>query len=408
MTTTTQPKSKIIIVGGGFAGLRAARRLSRHRDLEVTLISSGDSFSYYPQLYHSATGGSRSESAIPLTDILGGKPVTVVQDTITKLDPESRTLTGSTGNTYKYDELVLALGSVTNYFGIKGLPEFSYDIKTIAGAERFKRALHEELLDHKPDLNYVVVGGGPTGVELAAALDSYLERITKLHGVKKPTYKLELVEAAPRLLPRSSEAMSARVQKQLEHLGIDVMTNSVVQAETATALKLKGESIATKTVVWTAGVSNNPFFKDHANLFTLAKNGKVEVDAHLMGRPHVYVIGDNAATQYSGLAQTAINDADYVVSDIVRAHRHQSRRAYKPKAPISVIPAGERWAAAQWGPVAIYGYAGYILRRLADLVGYADMESWPKALKVWLQDSRREDNCPICAGSSPSATPAEA
>jgi NADH dehydrogenase len=402
--TTTPHKPKIIVVGGGFAGLRTVRKLSRHRDLEVTLISSEDSFAYYPQLYHSATGGSRSESAIPLTDILGGKPVTVVKDTITQLDPEARLLTGTTGATYQYDELVLALGSVTNYFGIKGLKEFSYDIKTITGAERFKRALHEELLDHKPDLNYVVVGGGPTGVELAAALDSYLERITKLHGIKKPSYNLELVEANPRILPRGTEAQSARVQKRLESLGVKVLTSSVVQAETAEALQLKGQSITTRTVVWTAGVSNNPFFKDNAAHFTLAKNGKVEVDEHLNGRAHVYVIGDNAATPYTGLAQTAVYDADYAAADIVRALHGRPRPAYKPKAPITVIPVGEFWAAAQWGSVAIYGYAGYILRRLADLIGYADIESWPKAVKVWLQDSRREDNCPICAGHASPAT----
>jgi NADH dehydrogenase len=406
MDKTSSAKSKILIVGAGFAGVRAARKLARHDGVEVTLISATDSFAYYPQLYHAATGGSRSESSLPLSDLLASLPVKVVVDTITTFDPDAKTVTGQSGTSYSYTKLILALGSVTNYFGIVGLKEFSYDIKTITGAERFKNHLHKQLVDdHVPDLNYVVVGGGPTGVELAAALGDYLRRITRLHGLKKPKYSIELVEAAPRLLPRSPESFGAHIHKQLESLGIKVMTGSVVQAETVDALQLKGESITSKTVVWTAGVANNPFFKENAAKFTLAKNGKVEVDEHLQASEHVYVIGDNAATQYSGMAQTAIDNGDFVVRDIDLVLSGGNRPAYKAKAPISVIPVGERWAAAQWGPVLLYGLAGYTLRRLADLVGYADIERWPSAIAVWLQDPRHEDGCQICAQATIEPTP---
>jgi NADH:ubiquinone reductase (H+-translocating) len=390
-----KPK-KILVIGGGFGGIRAAVRLSKHKEFEVTLISANDTFAYYPQLYHAATGGVRSESALPLSEVLAGTRVTFMQDTITKLDPESQTVASLT-TTYLYDELILALGSVTNYFGIKGLPEYSYDIKTIEGAERFKKHLHDELLDHKPDLNYVVVGGGPTGVELAAALVAYQHRIVRLHGITKPKYNIQLVEAAPRILPRSPEAISARVHRQLQSLGITVLTGAVVQGETAKTLQLQGKSIATRSVVWTAGMANNPFFKANAQLFKLAKNGKVEVDEYLQSHPHVYVIGDNAATQYSGMAQTAIYDADVVTLNLIRSFYDQPQLPYHPKAPISVIPAGEYWAAVQWGRLHLYGYIGYILRRLADLIAYADIETWPKALRVWFQDFRREDNCQICS-----------
>jgi NADH:ubiquinone reductase (H+-translocating) len=174
------------------------------------------------------------------------------------------------------------------------------------------------------------------------------------------------------------------------------MTGATVQAETAEALELAGEKLASKTVVWTAGVSNNPLFKEHAALFTLAKNGKVEVDEHLQGRPNLYVIGDNAATQYSGMAQTALYDADYVAGDILHVRHNEPRSPYRPKAPISVIPVGAHWAAAQWGRVALYGQAGFALRRAADLIGYADIEPWPTATVEWLRDSRREDGCNIC------------
>ncbi|HEY2003728.1 MAG TPA: FAD-dependent oxidoreductase [Candidatus Saccharimonadia bacterium] len=404
-STQNQRQSKVVIVGGGFGGVRIAHKLARHSNLDLTLISIEDSFAYYPQLYHSATGGSRSESSIPLAELLGGLPVRVVRDTVTKLDPDHNTITTASGASYAFDELVLSLGSITNYFGIEGLKEFSYGIKSIAGAERFKQHLHRQLVEEKrTDLNYVVVGAGPTGVELAAALGSYLHRITRLHGLDKPQYKIDLIEAAPRILPRSPEAVSVRVQRQLESLGVTVMTGQTVKGETAEALTLGNKTLQTKTVVWTAGVANNPFFKDNASAFTINERGKVQVDEHLQARPHVYVLGDNAATQFSGMAQTALYDADYAAADLARALAGHPRPAYKPKAPISVIPVGEHWATAEWGSLKLYGMAGYILRRLADLVGYADIESWPKAIKLWLQDGRREDLCPICSGT-PATTP---
>ncbi len=398
MVATLHSIPKILIIGGGFGGVRAASQLSRHTDFDITLISNLSTFAYYPQFYHSATGGSRSESTLPLTDVLDGTRVKLVKDVIVAIDPEARTVTSIDGVTnYQYDELVMALGCVTNYFGIAGLKEFSYGIKSIEDAEEFKLHLHTQLLaEHKPDLNYVVVGGGPTGVELAASLGRYLNLIMRHHRIEARDYQIELVEAAPRLLPRSSEAVSARVQRQLESLGVKVLTGAQVKAETAAALELEGRSIITRTVVWTAGTSVNPFYYANGTHFQLAKGGRVMVSGHLQASDHVYVIGDNAATPYSGLAQTAVHDADYVAADIARARAGRDRPAYHPVAPVSVFPVGKNWAVAEWRGYHIYGFVGYILRRVADLLGYADIERWPQAVRVWLRDSRQEYGCKIC------------
>jgi len=395
---TEHANKKIVIAGGGFGGVRAARQLARLTGVEITLISDSEAFTYYPQLYHAATGGSRAESAILLSQLLAGTAVRIVTDSVTKLDHAKKELTTASKNIYKYDELILALGSVTNYFGIKGLEEFAYNIKSIDGAERFKRHLHTQLVDEKrPDAHYVVVGGGPTGVELAGALGEYLRRIMRMHGMATPNYRIELIEAAPRLLPRLPEAQAQRIQKRLESLGVHVSVGTVVEGESATGLRLKGEVMETQTVVWTAGVANNPFYKHNASEFSLAKNGRVEVDVHMEARPDVYVIGDNASTPFGGLAQTAVADANFVASDIARKLAGQSRPAYQSKPGVSVIPVGSRWAAVQWGSLQLYGFSGWILRRLADLVAYSDIESWMQALRVWGQDGRHEDDCPLCA-----------
>jgi len=408
VASSPQPALKVLIIGGGFGGVRAALQLSRDRGFDITLVSNLTTFAYYPQFYHSATGGARSESALPLTDALNGTSVKLVQDVIVKIDPDARIVTSIDGKTsYQYDELIMALGCVTNYFGIKGLKEFSYDIKSIEGAERFKRHLHEQLLsEHRPDLNYVVVGGGPTGIELAASLGRYLERITRLHKLEMRDYQVQLVEAAPRLLPRSSPAVSARVQRQLESLGVKVLTGTGVKAETAEALEVEGQSILTKTVVWTAGTSTNPFYYSNGAFFQLNRNGRVMVSPHLEARDHVYVIGDNADTPYAGMAQTALRDADFVSADIKHLRHGLPRQNYHASLPISVIPVGERWAVAEWHGAHIYGFLAYILRRAADLIGYADIEPWPQAFRVWLKDSKQEDNCSICAGTADSVVQA--
>lgn len=390
-------KKNVVIAGGGFAGVRLARRLATRRDLHVTLVSDRDSFAYYPQLYHAATGGVRSEAAIPLSELFADSPVELVIDSVTSFDPKAKTVTTAGKQTLQYSYLAFGLGNVTNYFGISGLEEFAYGIKTIEAAERFKAHLHRELIERKrTEAHYVVVGAGPTGVELAGALSGYLQRIAKTHGIAKPNYRIDLVEAAPRVMPRSSEAVSAQVQRRLERLGITVMTGAVVEGETAATLKLKGETLTTQTVVWTAGVATNPFYKQNETHFTLGKGNHVQVDDYLQAANGIYVMGDNAATPYSGLAQTAVHDADFVAADIGRRLDHQLRPVYKPKRPVGVTPVGHGWAVVEWGKLYFAGYPGWLTRRAADLVAYHDIEPVPAALKTWLQEPRRDDDCAIC------------
>jgi NADH dehydrogenase len=398
MTANVATKTKIVIIGGGFGGVRLAHQLSRNSRIAITLISNQPHFSYYPQLYHAATGGSRSESALQLSDLFAGSGVDVVVDEFVDLDQKQHRVTTAGKRSFQYDYLVLALGNVTNYFGIKGLEQFSYGIKTITGAEDFKKHLHRELVELKhPEANYVVVGAGPTGVELSAALDGYLKRITKLHGMKTPSYHIDLVEAAPRVLPHSAEAVSKKVERRLKALGIDVMTGATVEGESAEALKLKDQTLESKTVVWTAGVSNHPFFKTREDIFKLSDHGKVTVSDHLQAFDRIYVIGDNADTEFSGLAQTAIADANFVAKDIIRRIKHVNRPIYQPQRPISVIPVGPRWASVEYGPIHLYGIVGWLLRRAADLIAYHDIEQWPKAVSVWLKEMSRDDGCAICS-----------
>ncbi len=392
-----QTELHIVIAGGGFAGVRTALQLCRNDNFRVTLITPEDSFAFYPQFYHAATGGMRTEAALALSQILRGCDVEIVQDRVSQLDADNHTIITASGKHIRYDKLVLALGSVGNYFGIPGLDHYSFGVKSIAEAERFKQHLHQTLVEEgRPDLNYVIVGGGPTGIELAGSLGRYLDRILELHDIRARTYRIELVEAAPRLLPRSPESYAKHVTKRLQRLGVKVMTGIAVKSESAEGLKLGDQELKSKTVVWTAGTANHPFFRDNAASFTLAKNGRIEVNEFMEGRPNVYVIGDNAASQYGGLAETAINDANFVARDLILQQRHRPRKSYRPKTPSSVIPVGEHWAAFQYKSLMFYSWPGWVMRRAADLIGYMDLLPVGAAVGVWLRDRKHEDNCPTC------------
>jgi NADH dehydrogenase len=391
-------KHRVLVVGGGFGGIKTALELAKHEDVAVTLLSERDHFRYYPTLYHTATGGLKAQSSIPLSNILH-ENITFAEGTASTLDREQRIVSTSDGQHLAYDTLVLALGVITNYFGISGLEEYSYGIKSLEEANAFKAHLHDRLADeHKPDLNYVIVGGGPTGIELASALPEYLKRIMKNHGIKHKAVHIELVEAAPRLLPRSNPAVSKAVRRQLRKLGVKLYLNQKVEGETADGLTINGKPLPSHTVVWTAGMANNPFFK--ANTFTLAERGKVAVNEHLQAEPHIYVIGDNASTPFSGLAQTALHDAQFVAETITREARGKAVKPYQPKKPVSVIPAGPHWAAVEWGKWHFSGRRGWLLREAADWVAFHDMEPWWKASEQWLKEFGYQEDCPACASAA--------
>lgn len=388
-------KHKVLIVGGGFGGVKAALELAKSDKFEVTLLTERPDFRYYPTLYHTATGGIKEQSNIPLNQILP-ENVQLVLGTATRLDRENKAVVEDhSGHKLHYNTAIFALGTVTNFFGIQGLDKFSYGIKSIEEVQRFKAHLHEQLQDeHKPDLHYVIIGAGPTGIELAGALPGYLRKIMDKHGIHRKAIHIELIEALPRLLPRSPKLTSRAVRKQLHKLGITLHLNAKVEGETADMLTINGQPMQSHTVVWTAGVANNPFFK--ANNFPLNERGKVNVDEHLQAEQDIFVLGDNAATQFSGLAQTALFDGKFVAENLIRESEGQAVKAYKPKQPVSVIPAGPNWAAVDWGKFHFYGRVGWWLREAADWVGFHDLEPWWKASEQWLTEFDHDEQCSVC------------
>lgn len=386
----------VVIVGGGFGGVHTALKLANKKGVYVRLVTPETYFEYHAALYRSATGRSPMEVAIPLNEFFGfAKNVEVVRDKVESISRDGMVV-GESGSVYRYDQLVLATGNVANYFGIPGLQQYSYGAKTIQEALRFKRHLHEQLLEQEAEHAYVVVGGGATGVELAAELVSYLKRIRRKHGIGRG-FTVYLIEANARVLPILPESISQSVQRQLERAGVKLVLGTAVQAETADNIELPTGNIRSHTVVWTAGLANNPLLTE-SSLFKLGPGGKAEVDDHLEALPGIYIVGDGAATEFSGMAQTALHNAAFVAKDILHKLDGKPRSAYKPKRPVYAIPVGPRWSAIRWGSIEVYGRAGWMLRRLADLRLFLTFLPLHKALRLWRFGFADDEVCDVCKG----------
>lgn len=373
-----------VIIGGGFAGVKAALELSKQKKNKVTLISDEDHFLHHATLYATATGKSMAESVVPLADLFAASPnVTVVQDSLTSIDA-SRKLAVCAKGDYRYDKLVIAIGSVNNFFGIKGVEQHSYGIRTLEEVKEFNAHVKDELIaDAHLDKNYIIVGAGATGVELAGALQEYLEQLVAVHRIKRAKIRITIVEAGPRILPRLSKAASRLVQRRLESIGITVLLNQKVESLGKDVVTIDGKKVPSETVVWTSGVANNPFFKAHPELFQLDAGGRVEVNQYLEAYRNIYVLGDNNNVKHSGMAWPALAQGAFVAEHFGRLARKEPAVAFRPSAPPSGIPVGEGWAYIEWHGIYAAGKTGSFIRRRMELRGYRQLLPRKVALAAW-------------------------
>lgn len=388
-------KKRVLVVGGGFGGVKTADILSKRSDLDVTLVSDKPNFWYFPTMYHTATGAPEDLTSIPLKRIFEDKKVKLVIDKAKKLNRDSNELHLESGKSLNYDFIILSLGVVTNYFGIEGLKKYSFGVKTIDEANNLKKHLHQQLVvDGEPDLRYVVVGGGPTGIETAGQLKKFLRHIMKRHKLPSKAIHIDLVESSPRLLPRMHYKVGLLIARRLRQLGVRLHLGKVVSGATVSTLQLEGKTLKTETIIWTAGQANNEFYEN--NKFEMSSRHKVMVNEFLQASDNVYVIGDNADTEYSGLAQTALYDANYVAIDICKRIDQKQRLSYMPQKPAYIIPAGERWAYVEWGRVKVHGFWGWLLREAGNLVGFLEITRPIDAGEQWLKEFKSDYKCDKC------------
>lgn len=408
---STVVQKRVVIVGGGFGGIRTAmdlRRQNSRERLHITLVNNKPYFEYYPALYRLVTGASPIEALVPLSDIFNDKSVDVVVDKIIEVNLDSKTVVGESGSIYSADYIVLAVGSETSYFDVPGLPELSFGFKSVSEALRLKKHLHDLFSPHEhptptecvSHFHVVIVGAGPSGVEIAGDLSAFMKKLTKNHSVDPSLVTIDIIQSGSRVLPALPENVSRRVEARLRKLGMNLFLNRTLVKEEVEQVYLKDMSMQAKTVIWTAGTKVNPLVKNISGL-ELNPRGRVVVDEYLQakGQIEIFVIGDIADTKLSGLAQTALSDGSYVAKAISRLVRGKSLQRYNQKKVSYSIPVGDNWGALVLGRFAFYGKIPYFIRHFIDFLFFAEIVSIPKLFGMFIDGYKYrsiDSNCREC------------
>ena len=383
--------SVAIVVGAGFAGLNAAKRLSNQNNLRVILIDRRNHHLFQPLLYQVATAGlNPSDIAVPIRVQFRRAPnVEIHLGQVDTVNLDEHTITGE-GHEIAYDHLILACGANHSYFGHPEWEDFAPGLKTLEQATEMRRRMlvaferAENELD--PDtqrayLTFVVVGGGPTGVELAGAIADISR--TAMSGdfrrIDPSRAHIVLVEAAPRVLTAFSEELSERAQRDLVALGVEVRTAAKVDAIDAHGVTIGAQRLPARTVFWAAGVQAERVTFVPPVETDRARRIKVSSDFSLPSHPNVFVVGDMASFEMApgqllpGVAPAAIQAGNHAAEMILRDLAGEPRRpfVYDDKGTLATI--GKSRAVGQIGRLALTGriaWFAWLIIHVYQLIGF--------------------------------------
>ena len=339
--------TRVIIIGGGFGGLNVAMSLNKAK-MEILLLDKKNHHLFQPLLYQVASAAlSPADIAIPLREIMRShKNTTVLMGDVKDIDKEKRLVILGNGETFNYDYLVVATGARHSYFGNDAWEPMAPGLKTLLDAlgirERlltsFEQAERCDSISQATKyLNFVIIGAGPTGVEMAGAIAeiAYKTMIKNFRRIDPKKARIYLLEAAPRVLPPYPERLSKRAQKDLEKMGVRVKTGKRVTNVTEDGVQLEDGFIESKNVIWAAGNQASPLLK---SLDTdLDRSGRVivEKDLSIPGYPEVFVIGDAAHVKdkkgvpIPAVATGAIQEGRYVAKIIRKGIPKDKRPPFK-------------------------------------------------------------------------------
>lgn len=389
------PESKLprlVIVGGGFAGIKLAQSLCREQ-VQIVLLDQHNYHSFQPLLYQVATSGLGVDNiAYPIRKIFQNQQNFFFRMTeVTGVHPQEKKLSTQIGD-LSYDYLVIATGSETNFFGNEGLMINAMPMKTIPESlalrsmilQNFEKALTlQNDRKKKSLLNYVIAGGGPTGVELAGALGELKKHILPIDYPELNIEQMQiyLIQSDKRLLPMFSESSSIKAKQYLEKLGVKVMLETRVLDYNGDFVQINGtEEIFAKTLIWTAGVVGAPI--EGLPIEALTKNQRIKVDSfqRVLGAPDVFAVGDVACMisekQPSGhpmVAQVAIQQGKNLANNLIRLLQKQDMVPFSYKDKGSMATVGKNKALAELNKLKISGSLGWFLWlfvHLLFLVGF--------------------------------------
>jgi len=381
----------VVIIGGGFGGLSAARAL-RHADVRVTLIDRRNHHVFQPLLYQVATATlSPGDIAAPIRWILRGiRNVRVLLANATCIDVAARRIALSDGGSLDYDWLIVATGSKHAYFGHDDWEPNAPGLKTLEDAIAirrriliaFERAEREEDARRQRDLlTFVIVGGGPTGVELAGTLAEIARQTLRdeFRTIDTTRARILLVEAGPTILQTFPENLRDAARASLVRLGIEVREGIAVTVVDSLGVMIGSERVDAGTVLWAAGVAASSLVKTLGVPLDRAGRVVVEPDLSIPGHPEVFVVGDAAAFTHQGgkllpgVAQTAMQGARHAAKNILRRLRGEPTRPFVYRDLGSMAIVGRRAAISDLGWIRLSGamaWLAWLFLHIFMLVGF--------------------------------------
>ncbi len=370
---------QVVIVGGGFAGLDAARRL-RHVRCEVTIVDRHNHHVFQPLLYQVATAAlSPGDIASPIRWILRKQQrLRVLLANVQRVDPNARTIILDRGDPVPYDFLIVCAGVTHSYFGHDDWSRIAPGLKTLDDALAMRRrmllAFEEAELEKSPArqrflLTFVIIGGGPTGVELAGALAEIARHALRqeFDAVDPASARIILVEAGPSILPAFPESLRESANRSLERLGVEVRTGTPVTSVAEGAVQIGDERVEAHTIMWAAGVAAETISRDLGPNLDRAGRVIVNPDLSVPGRPEIFVAGDMASFSHQtgkplpGVAQVAKQEGARAAANVARLIAGQPTAPFHYIDPGNMATIGRNSAIADFGFLRVSGYLGWLL-----------------------------------------------
>jgi NADH dehydrogenase len=370
-------RPRVVVVGAGFGGLNAAQKLAR-LPVQITVVDRKNHHTFQPLLYQVATAGlSPGEIAAPIRWILRAHSnIEVLLEEVREFNLNSRSVITNEA-VLPYDYLVIAAGASHAYFGHPEWEPLAPGLKTIEDALEIRRRvlLAFELAERQAltgasdfPLNFVVVGAGPTGVELAGTLAEISRHAlaNEFRAINPARTRILLIEGGPRVLAAYSEDLSRKAEEQLKHLGVEVSTSHMVTRVEPGAVWVGDNRIPASVIIWAAGVAASPLGQKLGVPLDRAGRVIVQPDLSIPGHPEVFVIGDLASLQdehgkmLPGVAPVAIQQGKWVARTIARDLEHQPRRNFHYHDKGSLATIGRAAGVAQFPGFSLSGYFAWL------------------------------------------------